>query len=974
MLLQIFLLTLLTFDTQQATGNRHPSSLIDWVMMTILLTHVNQSVLTVRLTDGKSMTAFNKLSATNKCCLLSSTLFSMFNVVSHVKKKEESSKSARLILHSYEQREWFDMSVQTKPLHRRETSESKGRHLVSTQKIEEGQIIFVERPLLSLQSFGNSHTGALVCKRCRAFVGGPDISLGVASGRISREDIWDHVKENGDALKSGDASATLERIVALDDGSGSCKVCVDEETFQGYDTSMVPCRHGCGEIFCSLECEENSWLEGGHDLLCTGLIPDSENAPGPDDTNPELTLHPLLQFKIFAIQNNEIFLMVADLVASVVSRRRRQIAARLGASAPEIEDAVNSLETMMHPYLDFTLEPWWDVATKSTSSNAVNLDRDTDENSHYSLSSNLRQLCREASSLLKDAILSISQFRKSIGECEESDLKSEELFQDTLNQAIDECADHYDLFSEEFFGKIIGSFEQNAMGIRARHPLCRDILENIGGLRERCHDDLVKCLQLGGILSTGRDYDDTDIGDENMEQHDDMNSLVGEYTVQDIQKFISELFIDEDGRYGERHLEKEDEHDSHKGDDREEDDDNNSDDEGEVIQGDDLDVIFTPLDGTAMYYTACKMNHSCHPNVIVRYTYSCSGGGNMARWGPNFPLVVQCTALRDIEEGDELCISYIQNDMSLDDRQEALENYGFTCNCSKCMNERTCKGESLKKACVEGEGDLFNHDCEDDDIFGEDSDDDEDNSTEKEELDTYGADSVLFDKVALLDDVASSSSLGHIPLHILTPVISFSLQVGSKALNEIEKDAHTEDLSQMIGGHLRLGLNAVREKNYPACTRNGLLGERIGFSILLTKKCWPEIAYREAHTCCAIIAAIGLVRFGNFVPAMQLLDKTVIFGLPRDRLNAFFSYVEINIRSDNCTESRYASNGMVWKDDHDRDVLIQKGLLCSIISPVSEISLKTLDITYFNKSHLRKRKSLVIRDFASSWPAIETWR
>ena len=877
------------------------------------------------------------------------------------------------------------MNIQTKPLHRRETSESKGRHLVSTQSINEGQIIFVERPLVSLQSFGNSHTGALVCKRCRAFVGGPDLCLGVASGRIGREDIWEHVKENNGAIKDGDVSTNLERTATLDEGSGICKICVEEEKFQGYDTTMVPCRHGCGEIFCSLECEDISWIEGGHSLLCTGLIPDPENVPETDNnTDSETTLHPLLQFKIFAIQNNEIFLMVADLVASVVSRRRRQIEAKWGvnANAAENGEAALSLEKLMHPYLDFTLEPWWDVATKPLSSDIVNSDVDTDQNSPDSLSNKLRQLCREASLLLKDSFLSIGAFPKNTDNCEESNPKRDELFHDTLNQAIDECVDHYDMFTEDFFGKIIGSFEQNAMGIRARHPLCRDILEDIGGLRERCHDDLVQCLELSGMISreieddgSERNSDDDDGDNENMEQHEDIHSPV-EYTVGDISEFIAEMFIDEDGRYGKNGRdEDEEEIDSHKGDNCEDDEDNNSDNEGEAIAGDDLDIIFTPLDGMAMYYTACKMNHSCQPNVVARYTYSCSGGGSMARWGPNFPLVIQCTALRDIDEGEELCISYIQNDMSFDERQGALENYGFTCNCSKCINERACEGNSPKTECVECEDDIFDEDSDYDDIFGEDSDDDEDNSTEREEfLDGEGAENVLFEKVALLDDVASSSSLGHIPIHMLTPAISFSLQVGSKALHEIEEDTRTDDFPQIIGNHLRLALNALKEKNYPACTRNGSLGEKIGFSVLLQNKGWPDVAYREAHSCCAIIAAIGLVRFGNFIPALQLLDKTVTFGLPRDRLNAFFSYVETNINTDNCMESRYTSNEMDWKEECDRNLIMEAGLLCPILSPVSEVTLEVLNLTDFNERHLRKGKALVIRDFASSWPAIENWR
>jgi hypothetical protein len=49
------------------------------------------------------------------------------------------------------------------PLFRYERKESeRGRCLVATTNIREGQLIFVERPLLALQSTGNVHEGVIV--------------------------------------------------------------------------------------------------------------------------------------------------------------------------------------------------------------------------------------------------------------------------------------------------------------------------------------------------------------------------------------------------------------------------------------------------------------------------------------------------------------------------------------------------------------------------------------------------------------------------------------------------------------------------------------------------------------------------------------------------------------------------------------------------------------------------------------------
>ena len=165
-----------------------------------------------------------------------------------------------------------------KPLHERRDDETRGRHLVAARPIEAGTVIFVEKPLLCLQSMGNAHAGALTCRCCRCFVGGPDLALAVASGRVSREAAIDYWETN--SKLGNDAYA------------------------------IVPCRNNCGEMYCSAKCEEDMWTVGGHCLLCTGLIPESEeggdykNNSENDNSSDEGEegdvmdqLHPLLQFK-----------------------------------------------------------------------------------------------------------------------------------------------------------------------------------------------------------------------------------------------------------------------------------------------------------------------------------------------------------------------------------------------------------------------------------------------------------------------------------------------------------------------------------------------------------------------------------------------------------------------------------------------------------------------------------------------------
>jgi SET and MYND domain-containing protein len=43
--------------------------------------------------------------------------------------------------------------------------------------------------------------------------------------------------------------------------------------------------------------------------------------------------------------------------------------------------------------------------------------------------------------------------------------------------------------------------------------------------------------------------------------------------------------------------------------------------------------------------------------------------------------------LRDVEEGEELCISYVENDDDVRKRQESLKEWFFECACRKCETE-----------------------------------------------------------------------------------------------------------------------------------------------------------------------------------------------------------------------------------------------------------------------------------------------
>ncbi|WJX69105.1 Histone-lysine N-methyltransferase atxr2 [Trifolium repens] len=83
----------------------------------------------------------------------------------------------------------------------------------------------------------------------------------------------------------------------------------------------------------------------------------------------------------------------------------------------------------------------------------------------------------------------------------------------------------------------------------------------------------------------------------------------------------------------------------------------------------------TSCEGTAFFPLQSCMNHSCCPNAKAFKRDEDRDG--------------QATiiALRPICKGEEITISYVDEDLSFEERQASLADYGFRCRCPKCIEE-----------------------------------------------------------------------------------------------------------------------------------------------------------------------------------------------------------------------------------------------------------------------------------------------
>ena len=340
-----------------------------------------------------------------------------------------------------------------------------------------------------------------------------------------------------------------------------------------------------------------------------------------------------------ALMTNDIFLLVGDLVCRLV--------ARCATNGGDLDEART-------PFTGFVQLPWWDVAATPEGADPKDF-ADT-----------LRALCEESAGY--------------------------------LGAAVPHGPGLAGLFTLDFFGTVVGMFEQNNVGVRVPSPLHAFVIDCLGAAgggeeaREK-QDFIMGNLQtLAGVVAFGEENEcyEGDEGDEGEEgcgsdcdSHDghvhhehgdagDQGAAVGEEEVEvelaaevaepaTLLETIRAALVPDDLGVAEETVAG---------------DEDDGDDEGEAkARAEQVERMFVPLDGVGLFTWICLANHSCEPNAEVRYV----GGGE---------VTAEMVALRDIPSGEEIVHSYIDRDLPRDYRQQSLKDYGFACDCPRCERER----------------------------------------------------------------------------------------------------------------------------------------------------------------------------------------------------------------------------------------------------------------------------------------------
>lgn len=96
------------------------------------------------------------------------------------------------------------------------------------------------------------------------------------------------------------------------------------------------------------------------------------------------------------------------------------------------------------------------------------------------------------------------------------------------------------------------------------------------------------------------------------------------------------------------------------------------------------DSDLNPL-GVCMHPSIAMVNHACTPNAAVVFPFGGSAKHGQQKWNDGEDKIMQLVALRAIEPGEELLISYVDIADTYEERKSYLKKrYCFDCRCDLC--------------------------------------------------------------------------------------------------------------------------------------------------------------------------------------------------------------------------------------------------------------------------------------------------
>ena len=399
----------------------------------------------------------------------------------------------------------------------------------------------------------------------------------------------------------------------------------------------VPCRRhgtrGCWAWYCSTTCRSRH-AENGHDARCAARNPSAEQAAPPSEGADAETVAAAAAnaFRRHCGRHDDLALFA-------------EAAGSLAAKIARGED----WETATTPLRAFCSAPWWEVSAES-GEGGVNAET-------------LRAVASRAVGLLRaSAAAALGAVDEEIAAMDASTNSDADVDVDARDAAeasratLAALPGVLDRLGVDGAGRILGAFDLNQWSIKIDHPM-RNVCRKLLWIDEYEGADAAAGT-LGALLP---------IAIRAQEKRDAEDEAAGR------------------PRWGGE--------DAYEDDDDESDDRLDAADSGEIRLDETADAedlydvsrrLFPMFAGEGLFSLLCVVNHACEPSVVTRYR-SWKGA-----------TMMRVEALRDIEAGEELTVSYVDEAQPLAARRAALASYRFECRCAKC--ERESREEAMDRA------------------------------------------------------------------------------------------------------------------------------------------------------------------------------------------------------------------------------------------------------------------------------------
>lgn len=198
---------------------------------------------------------------------------------------------------------------------RYDAGRGKGKGMFAVRNAEVGEVLFVDKPLVAMQSFKMDENRPLICEQCFRYI---DASL----------------MDQMTYFMTGEVPETaLQDVPSL---------CVAQEE----KDPIVRCPNSCSSYYCSVECRQKSW-ETHHMLMCER----QKDKPVAQEWMERFYQH--------ARQTNDIFILAAKAISRIILH-----ASYLMDTSQDVLSPEAALREAWKPYQMGYKQLWWESVAR----------------------------------------------------------------------------------------------------------------------------------------------------------------------------------------------------------------------------------------------------------------------------------------------------------------------------------------------------------------------------------------------------------------------------------------------------------------------------------------------------------------------------------------------------------------------------------------------------------------------------------